>query len=550
MSIRAIRSFLSLLVVASTLVGVHSAHAAPLLTGFGGPGGYGSSVLPGNDDGSSSVIDISTAFPGGLRFFGSMMYTTAYVNNNGNITFGGALGTFTPAAFPVASRPMIAPYWADVDTRGGGAPSRNGVYWHLEPGRMIVTWHNVGYYYQHDDKQMDFQLILTNALSCGSGDFNVEFRYNMCDWTTGDASDGMGGFGGTPAQAGFDAGDSVNFVEIPGSRTMDILNLCTMSNVGAEPGVWRFGVRGGVIECPGAGAPCTIDGEAGACAAGITQCVGREIVCSPIGAASAERCDGIDNDCDDIVDGEGLCMDGKRCVYGECVDACFEGGCNEGQTCTEDGVCVETACIGVECDTLERCRGGECIPACEGVVCPHSQQCVAGRCTDLCDVLVCDEGEVCVDGACIAQCPCNICQVDEICGADGACTPIGCDIVVCDAGFYCDDGECQNACDGAVCPDGQHCEVGECVEGDPVEPTDGGVGPGEDGGTGPLVDGGVIPVVDGGAEVDAGGGLFGRRSSGCGCDVPGTTNSTPWFGLIGLMLALGAVRLARRKASK
>ena len=86
--------------------------------------------------------------------------------------------------------------------------------------RKGQTWLNVGYFNIHDDLRMSFQMILTNALDCGSGDFDVEFRYNRCEWTTGDASDGVGGFGGTPAQAGFDAGNGVDFVEIPGSRTM------------------------------------------------------------------------------------------------------------------------------------------------------------------------------------------------------------------------------------------------------------------------------------------------------------------------------------------
>ncbi len=518
------------------------ANAAPLLTGFGGPGGFGSNVLPGNDDGSSSVIDLTVAFPGGLRFFGSTAYTSVYVNNNGNITFANAQYTFTPSPFPVAEQPMIAPYWADVDTRGGGAPSRNGVYWYLEPGRMIVTWHNVGYYSQHDDKQMDFQLILTNALSCGSGDFNVEFRYNQCDWTTGDASGGSGGFGGTPAQAGFDAGNLTDFVEIPGSRTMDILNLCTTTNVpgGLELGVYQFGVRGGAIECPGSGVPCATTGE-GACGVGVTQCVGREIVCTPIGSATAERCDGIDNDCDGAIDGDGLCPDSKRCVFGECVDPCFEGGCNEGQTCTEDGACIDSACIGVTCPALERCREGTCYPACEGVVCPHNQQCVAGRCTDLCDVLTCGAEEVCVDGACVPQCPCRSCGTDEICGADGACTPIGCDIVLCDEGFYCADGVCHDSCDGATCPDGQHCELGACVEGDPVE-VDAGVGPGSDGGVLPGADGGVVPGADGG--------LFVRRTSGCSCDAPGTSTTPSWMMSLALLAAAGLWMSLRRRDKK
>ena len=39
----------------------------------------------------------------------------------------------------------------------------------------------------------------------------VIFLYadNGIQWTTGDASDGFGGFGGTPAHVGFNAGDGV-----------------------------------------------------------------------------------------------------------------------------------------------------------------------------------------------------------------------------------------------------------------------------------------------------------------------------------------------------
>ena len=41
---------------------------------------------------------------------------------------------------------------------------------------------------EHNEHRMSFQLILTNANGCGSGDFDVEFRYNRCEWDTGTAS--------------------------------------------------------------------------------------------------------------------------------------------------------------------------------------------------------------------------------------------------------------------------------------------------------------------------------------------------------------------------
>jgi MYXO-CTERM domain-containing protein len=524
------------------------AHAAPLLSGFGGPAGYGTGVLPGNDDGSSEPIDLLSAFPGGLRFFGGP-YTQIWVNNNGNVTFAGPWYLWTPDPFPAAGRPMIAPYWADVDTRSATGGTDNLVYWHLEPGRMIVTWHNVGYFRMHNDRRMDFQLIITNTLDCGSGDFDIEFRYNRCEWETGDASGGSGGFGGTPAQAGFDAGNLTDFVEIMGSRMPGIsTRLCTMSNVGV-PGIWQFSVRSGGVVCPDAGDPCEVRGQIGPCAIGRTQCVGRMIECQPIASASPERCDGVDNDCDgEIDDGSGLCPGLEICSAGRCVAPCFEGGCNEGYTCDERGVCVETACIDVRCPEDQRCEGGRCVGVCEGIVCPHGQSCVAGRCIDLCAVVTCEPGQVCRDGICIPSCPCLPCGSDETCGADGRCIERGCDIVICEPGFYCADGVCHDACEGAVCPAGQRCELGECVNIPPppdagpperdagVVENDAGGGAGEDAG----IDAGVFVEVDAGRAPPP----MSRTSCACRAGAGGRVPAWAWAWAV---LALAAAVIARRR---
>lgn len=92
---------------------------ATMITGLGGSRGWGENCIGMNDDGSSNPISLTPAFPSGLRFF-TMTHTSANLNTNGNITFSGPLPTYTPDAFPVASRPMIAPFWADVDTRTSG----------------------------------------------------------------------------------------------------------------------------------------------------------------------------------------------------------------------------------------------------------------------------------------------------------------------------------------------------------------------------------------------------------------------------------------------
>jgi hypothetical protein len=177
-----------------------------------------------------------------VNFFGNN-YDSIFVNNNGNISFNGPVSTFTPSPFPVSRQPLIAPYWGDVDTR---CASCGSVYiGSPNASTVVVTWNNVGFYENNSSRTNNFQLILRDQRA---GNFDVEFRYDRLSWTTGDASGGSGGLGGTPAQAGYDAGNNVNFFTLPGSRTAAVTNLATTSNVSAStPGLWSFAIREGVL---------------------------------------------------------------------------------------------------------------------------------------------------------------------------------------------------------------------------------------------------------------------------------------------------------------
>lgn len=218
--------------------------AAPLLTQA--DGSYGVLAMNPNDDGSSNELDLLFD----VNFFGNS-YESFFINNNGNITFNSPVRGFTPQPFPASSNPMIAPYWADVDTRCNtcgevfvGA---------LNAETTIVTWSNVGFYSQDSTLTNDFQLVLRDREEDTgvTGDFDVEFRYNRLEWTTGSASGGQNGLGGTPAQAGYDAGDNTNFFTLPGSQTADVLELQNTSNVSIDtPGLWSFAIRNGIL--PGA----------------------------------------------------------------------------------------------------------------------------------------------------------------------------------------------------------------------------------------------------------------------------------------------------------
>lgn len=219
-----------------------SVQAVPLLNGFGGARGYGDLAMARNDDGSSSSLNL----PFNINFFGNT-FSNFFINNNGNITFNSALGGYTPTPFPIANRPMIAPYWGDVDTRSGASNGSNNV-WVASPNASttVVTWDQVGYYPGQTSKLNDFQLVLRNRADTGVGNFDADFRYNQLQWTTGSASGGINGLGGTPAQAGFDAGNLTNHFTLPGSRTANVLDLVNTSNVAVDtPGLWTFAFRSG-----------------------------------------------------------------------------------------------------------------------------------------------------------------------------------------------------------------------------------------------------------------------------------------------------------------
>ena len=238
-------------VLGGTLCGLPSAHAqATLISDLGGPVGFGTATLMRDDDSVFADVDVSAAFPTGMQFFGTNA-THIFVNNNGNITLNAAVATFTPTTFaPGAPQPMIAAWWGDVDTRRVPADvNENLVYYAVQPSRVVITWFLVDYFDRHGDLRNAFQIVLTQAPGEPAGTLDVEFRYNRCEWTTGDASGGSGGFGGAPAAAGVDEGNttpSPSYLTLPGSRTMNVLRLCTTSNVG-EMGVWRLRPRGDSI---------------------------------------------------------------------------------------------------------------------------------------------------------------------------------------------------------------------------------------------------------------------------------------------------------------
>ena len=172
-------------------------------------------MLP-NDDNSSPLISLPFTFD----FYGNT-YNSVFINNNGNVSFQAPYITWSANSFPDSTYNMIAPFWADVDTRGGydslGNSLGNGgsVWYKVTPTALIVNWDNVGYFNMHNDLVSSFQLIITNGSdSLISAGGNVSFCYQDMQWTTGDASGGFGGFGGIPATVGVNIGNGIDYFQV------------------------------------------------------------------------------------------------------------------------------------------------------------------------------------------------------------------------------------------------------------------------------------------------------------------------------------------------
>jgi RHS repeat-associated protein len=209
--------------------------------------GFTADSLAANDDGSTGQVDIGFD----ANFFGTT-YSQLFVNNNGNVTFDSALSTFTPFDLLQTDRAIIAPFFADVDTRGAGTVTfgQDVIQGH---DAFAVNWSDVGYFSSNTDKTNTFQLVLIDRSDVAPGDFDFEFNYTTVEWETGDASGGNQGLGGTSARAGYSNGIDTSF-EISGSsvngaflENNSATALAANSLGSVAPGRYRFRVRSGEV---------------------------------------------------------------------------------------------------------------------------------------------------------------------------------------------------------------------------------------------------------------------------------------------------------------
>ncbi|MCZ7680053.1 MAG: MopE-related protein [Sandaracinaceae bacterium] len=270
---------------------------------------------------------------------------------------------------------------------------------------------------------------------------------------------------------------------------------------------------------PEGGAPCGSD--TGECTAGTYRCTAGALVCDGGTGPTPEVCNGLDDDCDGVIDdgipvgapcgtdvgecqpGRNVCRDGALVCEGA-VDAIDEV-CNalddDCDGAVDEGLADGGACgsdVGVCMMGRLRCIGGRSI--CEGAVPAGREACDCED--DDCDGLVdeqpeglCPSGSACVECQCALPCvatefgfdcptgrfpseqPDGSCFCvaercsEEACGEETIeqggelrCAPGSEDVGAC----VCRNNECTFACDGVTCTDGLVCDprdpYGRCVE--------------------------------------------------------------------------------------
>jgi hypothetical protein len=203
--------------------------------------GFDQQILDRNDDDSTDIVPMGFF----INFYGNSN-ATLFVNNNGNVTFTSAQSQYAPKSLSSLGIEVIAPFWADVDTRNPASDvvkyGTNGmVDGHAAFG---VDWVNVGYYYEHADRLLSCQLVIIDRSDIVPGDFDMEFNYDKVQWEWGDASKN------SPPRAGFS--DGTESYELPGSGVegafMDtnvLTGLIYHSLNSSMPGRYFFSFRNG-----------------------------------------------------------------------------------------------------------------------------------------------------------------------------------------------------------------------------------------------------------------------------------------------------------------
>ncbi len=213
------------------------------------------------------------------------------VAQNGVVGFGALTGTGANVAMPnTVLGDAIAPFWDSLLTPNGVCTAVVGA----EPHRRFVVQYNGAQINGVAGSALDFEVVLSESTNA------IDVIYRRMSGTGDRAT-------GSSATIGLQRGDGA-FVDQVAHNTIGAVSAGTTLR-------WTTNVTG-VCDPGGACVPCA-PGVAcnanGICALGTQTCTAGIAMCLPTGsrAASPEACNGVDDDCDGIVD-----EDCRPCVQG------------------------------------------------------------------------------------------------------------------------------------------------------------------------------------------------------------------------------------------
>lgn len=149
-------------------------------------------------------------FSAPINFFGNL-YNGVFVNNNGNVSLGARNSFYSDVGLESLPAKVIAPFYANVDTRFGGLTARYGRATVDGRSAFGVSWLDADYFPSnaaHVNRNR-FQLVLIDRSDMGAGNFDIEFNYDSITWESGSTSGGdANGLGGRSARVGWTANNA------------------------------------------------------------------------------------------------------------------------------------------------------------------------------------------------------------------------------------------------------------------------------------------------------------------------------------------------------
>jgi hypothetical protein len=177
-------------------------------------------------------VDFNKPIPFSINLFG-VEYSEFFINENGTVTFGTKFrGRPRNSDFTMNGVPILAPFFADVDTTLGGSVSHG---FFPDHKAIAINWIDARYFGQEEGEGHSFQIVIVEESAVDDllfdfvpgmlapGDFVLELNHDDAEftegmvWETGDRDGPLkNGFGGSSARVGVYDGAGLGF-EVAGS---------------------------------------------------------------------------------------------------------------------------------------------------------------------------------------------------------------------------------------------------------------------------------------------------------------------------------------------